>query len=188
MTPRPPIAFATRGAAGAPPPPTFARQRADWLRRHAKGAAGWGLALLLTATLVLQVLLADRARLAADAAWRPRLEALCGVFGCDLPPWREPAALRVTSREMRPHPSVPRALLVTASFSNEARFAQAWPQLELSLTDLDGQALGLRRFTPTEYLGSAPRSERIAPGQSAIVSLEIADPGMRALAYRIDFH
>jgi hypothetical protein len=110
------------------------------------------------------------------------------VLGCDLPPWREPSALRVTSREMRPHPSVPRALLVTASFSNEARFAQAWPQLELSLTDLDGQALGLRRFTPTEYLGSAPRSERIEPGQSAIVTLEIADPGMRALAYRIDFH
>jgi hypothetical protein len=188
MSARPPLAYARRGAVGAPPPPTLTRGSGGWWRRVLRGAAGWGVALLLVATLVLQILLADRARLAADAAWRPRLEALCGVFGCDLPPWREPSALRVTSREMRPHPSVPRALLVTASFSNEARFAQAWPQLELSLTDLDGQALGLRRFTPTEYLGSAPRSARIEPGQSALVTLEIADPGMRALAYRIDFH
>ena len=188
MNARPPAGFTKRGAVAAPPPPTFTRQGAAWWRRVARGAAGWGLALLLAATLVVQVLLADRARLAGDAAWRPRLEALCAVFGCALPPWREPTALRVTSREMRPHPSVPGALLVTASFSNEARFPQAWPQLELSLTDLEGQALGLRRFTPTEYLGSAPRSERIAPGQSAIVTLEIADPGMRALAYRIDFH
>ena len=188
MKPQPPVAFARRGAAAAPPPPTFARQRGDWMRRTVRAAAGWLLALVLLAVLALQVVLADRARFAADADWRPRVEALCAVFGCDVPAWREPAALRVTSREMRPHPSVPGALLVTASFSNESRFPQAWPQLELALTDLEGQALGLRRFTPTEYLGSAPRSERIAPGQSAIVTLEIADPGMRALAYRIDFH
>jgi hypothetical protein len=113
---------------------------------------------------------------------------VCAVLGCDLPAWREPGTLRVTARDVRPHPSVPGALLITASFSNEARFAQAWPQLELTLTDLDGQSLGLRRFTPAEYLGSEPRSERIEPGQSAIVSLEIADPGMRALAFGIEFH
>jgi hypothetical protein len=116
------------------------------------------------------------------------MERLCAMLRCDLPPWREPAALRVTSRDVRPHPSVPGALLITASFSNQAPFAQAWPQLELTLTDLDGQSLGLRRFSPAEYLGSDPRSTRIAPGQSALVTLEIADPGMRALAFGIEFH
>jgi hypothetical protein len=177
-------------AASRPPPPApaFARQGSGWARRLARAAAGWLLVALLAVTLVVQVMLADRVRLAADPAWRPRVQALCDVFGCELPAWREPSALRVTSREVRPHPSVPGALLITASFSNEAKYAQAWPQLELSLTDFDGQALGLRRFTPTEYLGSAPRSERIAPGQSAIVTLEIADPGMRALAFGIEFH
>ena len=170
------------------PAPAFARKASDWPRRLLRGAAGWVVAALLAALLVLQILIADRARLATDPAWRPRLEALCAVAHCTLPPWREPTALRVTSREVRPHPSVPGALLITASFSNEAKFAQAWPQLELSLTDFDGQSLGLRRFTPEEYLGSAPRSERIEPGQSAIVTLEIADPGMRALAFGIEFH
>lgn len=180
MNPRVPVA--------APAPPVFEKPRASWLRRAARALAGWAVAAVLALLLALQVLVADRARLAGDATWRPRVERVCAVLGCDLPAWREPAALRVTARDVRPHPSVPGALLITASFSNEARFAQAWPQLELTLTDLDGQSLGLRRFTPAEYLGSEPRSERIEPGQSAIVSLEIADPGMRALAFGIEFH
>jgi hypothetical protein len=169
-------------------PPVFVRARTSWWRRALRQLAGWSVALVLALLLVLQVMVADRARLAGDANWRPRLERVCAVLGCDLPAWREPGTLRVTARDVRPHPSVPGALLITASFSNEARFAQAWPQLELTLTDLDGQSLGLRRFTPAEYLGSEPRSERIEPGQSAIVSLEIADPGMRALAFGIEFH
>jgi hypothetical protein len=168
--------------------PTFVRAPTGWVQRALRALAGWAVAVVLALLLLLQILVADRARLAADATWRPRVERVCAVLGCDVPPWREPAALRVTARDVRPHPSVPGALLITASFSNQAAFPQAWPQLELTLTDLDGQSLGLRRFTPAEYLGSEPSSERIAPGQSAIVSLEIADPGMRALAFGIEFH
>ena len=46
---------------------------------------GWWLAAaLLALALGLQLALADRARLAGDPAWRPRLETLCGLLGCDL--------------------------------------------------------------------------------------------------------
>jgi hypothetical protein len=83
---------------------------------------------------------------------------------------------------------VPGVLIMSASFRNDAAFAQAWPQLQLSLTDIDGQSLGLRRFSPSEYLGNAPATERIAPGQSANITLEILDPGKRALAFGIEFH
>lgn len=148
----------------------------------------WLVALLLGAGLLLQIVLADRARLAGDAGWRPRLETVCGVLGCSLPPWREPDAFRVTSREVRPHPTAPGALLVTTSFRNDARWPQSWPLMEVALHDLDGQALGLRRFTPAEYLGSPPASPLIAPGQSAIATLEILDPGKRAVAFTFDFH
>lgn len=150
---------------------------------------GWlAAAVVLTVALLLQLMLADRARLAGDAAWRPRLESLCGVLGCSLPAWHEPDALRVTSREVRPHPKVPGVLLVTLSFRNDARWAQPWPVMEIALHDLDGQALGLRRFTPTEYLGSPPAQPLIAPTQSASATLEILDPGKRAVAFTFDFH
>ena len=60
--------------------------------------------------------------------------------------------------------------------------------LQVALHDLDGQALGVRRFEPTEYLGSPPASALIEPGQSVIATLEILDPGKRAVAFNFDFH
>jgi len=171
------------------PPPRFARPppKATPLDRAARWRLGLGLAAL-SLLLPVQVLLADRARLAASPDWRPVLETLCERLGCVLPAWRKPAAFVVLSREIQPHPSSPQSLLVTASFRNDARWSQAWPVLELALSDLDGQAIGLRRFQPAEYLGSTPSRPTLAPGQSASLALEIVDPGNRAVAFEFDFH
>lgn len=162
----------------APPPKIDRPRRWPWVLA----------AVVLTLGLVLQLMLADRARLAMDAGWRPRLETLCGVLGCSLPPWREPKAFRVTAREVRPHPVVPGVLLVNLTFQNTARWPQPWPVMEIALTDLDDEALGLRRFTPSEYLGAPPEFELIAPDQSASATLEILDPGKRAVAFTFEFH
>lgn len=148
----------------------------------------WAAVPLLGLLLVLQFALADRARLAADRDWRPRIIAMCNVLGCSVPPWREPAALHLTARELRPHPSVPGVLVVSASFRNDAPFAQPWPQLQLSLQNIDGESLGLRRFAPREYLGSTPATGMIGAGQSASIRVEILDPGRRAVAFGFEFH
>jgi hypothetical protein len=147
----------------------------------------WALLPALVLLLVLQVLVADRVRLAADPAWRPRIVALCGVLACSVPDWREPAAFHVTAREMRPHPNAVGALLLSATFRNDAAFDQPWPLLQVQLANPEGEPLGLRRFTPREYLGGDPSSARIAPGQSAAVSLAIMDPGKRAVSFDLAF-
>ena len=164
------------------PQPKFAPLTRRARRRLQLAAAG--LALLLVA----QVLLADGSRLAASASWRPWLERACGVAGCALPAWRQPSAFVVLNREIQPHPSNPQALLVTASFRNDAAWPQVWPQLELALTDLDGNRIGMRRFQAAEYLGGSPARATLAPGQSATLALEILDPGNRAIAFEFDFH
>lgn len=169
----------------APTPTFLSRPRRAPKRRNDYWR--WFATIFLAAALSLQIAVADRTRLAADPTWRPRIERLCGVLRCELPPWRELAALHVTSRDIRPHPTVPEALLVTASFRNDAHFGQAWPQLELSLADMNGDALGLRRFSPREYLGAAPATALLAPGQSASIALEILDPGKRAVAFDFEF-
>lgn len=154
-------------------------------------AGRWRVATLLIASclmLLAQIVLADRDRLAASPTWRPWMERACASLGCALPPWHEPAAFVVLNREIQPHPTNRQALLVTASFRNDAAWTQDWPLLELALTDLDGQRIGLRRFQPTEYLGGTPSSDGLAPGQSATVALEILDPGNRAVAFEFDFH
>ena len=68
-----------------------------------------------------------------------------------------------------------------------AAFAQAWPLLQVQLADPGGEPLGLRRFAPRDYLGEDPASERIAPGQSASVSLALMDPGKRAVSFDLAF-
>ena len=164
-----------------PPPKIAPLSRAGRFRV----VAAIGVASLL---LALQIVLADWSKFAASPTWRPWLIKACAPLGCALPAWREPSAFVVLSREIQPHPGNPQALLVTASFRNDAQWAQDWPLLELALTDLDGSRIGLRRFYPPEYLGGKPSSAGLAPGQSATVALEILDPGNRAVAFEFDFY
>lgn len=166
--------------------PVFTRPKRQAPKRPDLWA--WVAVPLLTLALLLQIALADRTRLAADPVWRPRIAALCLVLRCSLPPWREPAALKLTSRDLRPHPTLPGVLVVSATFRNDAPFEQPWPQLQLSLQNLDGESLGLRRFAPREYLGATPATTRIGAGQSASIRLEILDPGKRAVAFGFEFH
>lgn len=141
----------------------------------------------LSVLLALQLLLADRARLAGDAHWRPLLEAVCGALRCDLPPWREPAAFTLVQRDVRQHPSLPGVLRVTATFRNDARWAQPWPRLRLTLTDGNGRAAGERSFDAREYLGGAPSQPLLAGGESAAVAMDILEPASDIVGYDFTF-
>lgn len=142
-----------------------------------------GLALLL----VLQSVLADRARLAADAGNRAWLGTLCGVLRCSLPAWHEPTAFTMTSREIRPLPGQAGVLQVQASIRNDARWAQAWPDLRLSLSDADGRVIGSGLFTPAQYLGENPGAALLEPGQSARVAFRLQEPAASTVAFTFDF-
>lgn len=144
-------------------------------------------AVALTALLAVQVSIVERERLAADPFWRPPLARACALLGCRLPPWSEPQSLQLLARDIGPHPSVADALLVTATVRNPGPFPQAWPTLELSLSDLDGKKLALRRFAPEEYLGGQPRVDSLAPGESVVARLELEDPGKQAVAFAFEF-
>lgn len=173
--------------ASASPAPVFSGRRATAararrLRGWAQPAAVAGLVVLLG----LQIVLADRARLAADAQWRPLVETVCSVLGCSVPPWREPQAFVLLARDVRPHPQQAGALRASASFRNDAAWPQPWPQLVLTLSDLDGHAVAVRAFAPEEYLGAAPRSGLVASGQSVDIALDILEPSRETVSYAWD--
>lgn len=168
--------------------PRFAHVRAP--AAASQGQHRWWLPALiagLTILLALQWALADRERLAADARWRPFVIQLCGVLRCSVPPWREPSAFALLDRDVRPHPRVPGVLRVTASFRNNARWAQGWPDVVLTLSDLEGRAVGTRRFSADEYLGATPTQETLASGQTATIRLEVIEPSPRSVAFAFDF-
>lgn len=172
-----------RAAAAAPSFAQAARSVSpvDRKRRAIEIGAVAGLSLLLA----IQLLVADRARLAGDARWRPLVTSMCGALGCSLPPWREPTAFRVVERDVRAR--TPGVLRVSARIRNEARWAQPWPMLQLTLADAHGREVATRLFTPGEYLGGTPTQAQLGSGQDASLSMDIIEPGPQAVAFTFDF-
>ncbi len=179
-----------------PAPPATAVAAPSFMRTERQAGAPpratprwqWGVVAALGLLLLVQVLVADRARLAADAGTRPLVSALCTVLRCTLPAWHEPSAYSMLSREIRPVPGQPGVLQVQASFRNEARWEQAWPALRLSLSDADGRVIGRRTLQPAEYLGPAADAQgRLAPGQSAQVSFRLREPAAATVAFSFEF-
>lgn len=171
------------------------RRAPSFARQHARATAAaprlhWSgplLIALLAVVLVLQLLLAQRDELAADARWRPLLGGLCGALGCDIPAWREPSALTMLNRNVLPVADRAGVLRVDAGFRNDARWAQPWPVLVLSLEDVDGRRVGQRAFAPKDYRKGHKAGELIAPGQSAAVQFEVLEPAPRVVAFTFDF-
>ncbi|AKC88195.1 membrane protein [Pseudoxanthomonas suwonensis] len=172
--------------APAPAAPATTAAFAAQPRRRGWSRWRWPLIVLLALALVLQILLADRARLAEDPRWRPLLETVCGVLHCSLPAWHEPTAFTMLDRKVRPASQAPGALRVDATFRNDARWPQAWPALQLVLSDADGRVLGSRVFQPTEYLGAAPEA-LLSPGQSAQITFMVQEPAPGTVAFSFEF-
>ncbi|SBV36895.1 conserved hypothetical protein [uncultured Stenotrophomonas sp.] len=175
----------------APPPattittPTFLRGARPAVRTP---RWQWRLVAALGVLLLVQIAVADRARLASDARTRPLIGAVCTVLRCALPAWHEPAAYTMLQREVRPLAGQPGVLQVQASFRNDARWAQAWPALRLSLSDADGRVIGRRTLPPGDYLDPAqgPR-QLLEPGQSAQVAFLLREPSAATVAYTFEF-
>ncbi|MDW7702883.1 DUF3426 domain-containing protein [Xanthomonas euvesicatoria] len=167
--------------------PAFARRGVTRPRLRASGRQ-WALLVGLVGVLGLQIVIADRAHLAANARWRPLVGAACTLAPCSLPAWREPEALTLLNREVRPLPGVAGVLQIQASFRNDARWAQAWPWLQLSLSDADGRVIGTRILSPQEYLGpSPPAQDTLAPGQAVQVAFRVREPAASTAAFSFDF-
>lgn len=148
----------------------------------------WAMVAALSLLLLLQIALADRARLAADASTRPWVAGLCSVLRCDLPAWREPAAFTMISRDVRPMPQQAGALQVQASIRNDARWAQDWPVLRLSLSDADGRVIGSGVFAASDYLGAGARTAGLLePGQSAQIAFQVKEPSASTVAFNFEF-
>jgi len=158
---------------------------------HALARTSWGAiaaAFLFTFLLLGQYAYVERYRLAQFAEWRPALETLCASLGCDLPLRRDLARMEIIEREVRDHPRVDDALLVSATFVNRAAFVQAYPTFQVSFSDVSGAAVSMRRFRPAEYLQpSRDLAQGMQPGEQAHVTLELLDPGDRAVSFQFDF-
>jgi len=167
-------------------PPAFAASRR---RERPTRSAPWLFAsLLLAISLTAQVAWAERGRWIDGAHARAWLEPICERLGCRLPLRHDANTLALLSRDIRPHPSVPGALIISATLRNDAAFAQPYPTVEVVLSDLDEKRIAMRRFQPREYLADPRAIARgLDAGASTSLVFEVADPGQDAVAFEFKF-
>ena len=197
-----PVFRPNRGAQGAlymdPEDRPRAHERApgapQFARTHRRPAERGGNGIWIFGSFVLLVLLAAEVAWAERALWindskvRPWLADACARLGCRLPLRKDDQLLQLASRDIRPHPSVPGALIISATLQNAGDFAQPFPTVEIVLSDLDEQRIAMRRFRPEEYVGDARTLARgLAPEAKAPLVFEVADPGKNAVAFEFRF-
>lgn len=151
---------------------------------------GWGLLNIIAAgALATQYTVYHFEELARQDQYRPWFEAICPEIGCTLPSKVDIAQIRSTNLVVRSHPQYMDALMVDAILYNRAQFAQPFPLLELRFADLNGQLIASSRFRPSEYLSGELAGQDEMPPQTPIhISLEIKDPGAKAVNYSLSFH
>ncbi len=164
-------------------PPSFVETPAP--PRHRIGE--WSVLIVLILLLALQLFFSERTRLAANAQWRPVVSAICSITRCTLPPWHEPDAFAMLSRDVIAVPGKPGVLRVQASIRNDARWPQPWPAVVLSLSDANGRLLGSRRFTARDYLGRSPDTALLQAGQAAQLAFDIIEPAPGVVAFDFSF-
>ncbi|GFZ91958.1 zinc-ribbon and DUF3426 domain-containing protein [Dyella caseinilytica] len=165
--------------------PRFARDRdVDRPRRWP-----WVLACsLLLLGLAAQLAWALREPLISDPSTGPLLREACAMLQCQLPPVRDVGKLRLLARDVQTHPTVPGALLISATLRNDAAFTQPWPVVTIRLSDGNGKVIAMRRLNPDEYLDDADTFHRgLAPGANSALVFEVEDPGHQAVAFDLGF-
>ena len=150
----------------------------------------WGLLNVIgAAALATQYVAYHFDELARQDQYRPWFETLCPNIGCSLPSKVEISLIKSSNLVVRSHPEFNGALVVDAIIYNRATFAQPFPLLEIRFADLNGQLLASRRFKPSEYLAGELAGQAEMPPQTPIhISLDILDPGNKAVNYSLSFH
>lgn len=158
-------------------------------RRIPRASVAWaGGCGVLALALATQLVWAHRVDLFRDPSTRPWMARVCASIPCGLPPIKDLSRLELLSRDVRPDPGVAGALMITATVRNNATFRQPWPVVVVELTDLDNRPVAMRRFRPAEYMPDAAReASGIAPGATAVLAFEVADPGKSAVAFQFGF-
>ncbi len=148
----------------------------------------WSLAVLaVLGIFVVQAAYVFRAELVqAEPDLRPLLQDMCSMLDCDIPLPRKADLVGIEASDLHPDPQQKHLLVLAATLKNRAPFAQEFPHLELTLTDVRDQPVLRKVLSPVEYLaqGVNVREGFAANGDLAVnLWLEAGDAG--ASGYRL---
>ena len=130
---------------------------------------------------------AYRAQLAQSyPGLRPSLEAACHAVGCSVPWVNDHSLLKLEDSELLEVPGKANEIALGARIRNLAAASQEFPHIELTLTDLTGQAAARRVLRPADYLGRAPVPGEVMPsGSELAIHLRLETPRIKPTGYEL---
>ncbi len=156
------------------------------------GSGGNSMRWLAGSALLLLLLLAQgmiyfRDVIARDMpGFKPFLSAYCDVVGCRITLPRNANLITIESSDLKQFPDRPQEIALFALLRNRAGYAQAFPTLELTLTDTADQAIVKRLIQPPDYVSDKARIERgIARLEEVNLELRLETKDVVAVGYRL---
>ena len=83
---------------------------------------------------------------------KPALLGYCDLLKCTVPLPKKLDLINIESSDLDADPQQPAIVNLSAVLHNRADYVQAYPNIELSLTDIQDKVLARRIFMPSEYL------------------------------------
>lgn len=183
MPPQPPAPAAAAVLYPEPPP-------SKAIEKTRRRLPPW-LLVLLTLLLILTALGQSIYFLRNDIASRypqtaPWLANFCLPFHCSIELPRQADLLSIEDSDLKDDPEHDGVLILVSTLDNRASFTQAFPLLELTLTDTFDHPLMRRIFTPSEYLPPETSIARgMAAGAQIAIRLNLQVEGAKPAGYRL---
>lgn len=119
---------------------------------------------------------------------QPLLVSMCQNLPCRYTGNHNSKQIKIINRDVRLHPKIKGALLISATIINQASYTQPYPTILLKFTDLTGATVAQRYFQPTEYLGLLNKPFALMPSKKPVqLNIEILDPGSDAINFQFFF-
>jgi len=143
--------------------------------------------LLLVLTLVAQVAYFYRVELAARLpGLKPLLSQYCGLLGCTVELPRQAESMSIESSELESDRVQSNLVTLHALLHNRAPYTQAYPNLELTLTDMQDTAVARRVFQPSDYLKVGDEMQKgLAANRELALALRIDTADLKPAGYRL---
>lgn len=176
--------------------PAFIRQaqrQAFWRQPSVRGVLT-GLSIALLLSLGVQIVHQFRDNLAAQhPSWREALTSWCQLAHCTLQPPLRIDDLQVDSATLlRADSEGPHRYRLTVVVRNRANVDLAWPNVDLTLTDIGGTVVARRSFSPADALwhdGGEPstrfaaRPRAVPPQRSTTLVWHLRAPTLQPAGY-----
>lgn len=117
---------------------------------------------------------------------KPYLALVCEKIGCQIDLPKKIDLIMIDDSDMQEDADYAGLIHLSSTLINQAGFNQAYPNIELTLTDIEDMPKLRRVFKPVEYLPPhTDIAKGLAAGEEMKVKLAITAPGESVAGYRV---